>query len=112
MADHAKADRSAQIEAFLRQAGWGDAERFNVADDASTRSYIRLKRGETQALLMNAPKGSEAPGEPEGATVEDRRQIGYNALARLAGPNLEAFLSVAQELRRRGFSAPDVYAVE
>jgi aminoglycoside/choline kinase family phosphotransferase len=105
-------DRAAQIEAFLKDAGWQDAARSAVADDASTRSYIRLQRGEMRALLMIAPKGSEAPGEPDGATVEQRRAIGYNALARLAGPNLEAFVAIAQELSRRGFSAPTVLATD
>lgn len=103
-------ERAEALRTFVAQAGWGDAARSAIQGDASTRSYERLHMGEKRAVLMNAPKGEEAPGEPDEASVEDRRAIGYNALARLAGPNLEAFLAVAQELGRRGLSAPKIYA--
>lgn len=105
-------ERLAFMETFIARAGWGDAARHAIKGDASTRSYQRLTRGTEQAVLMNAPKGEEAPGEREGATVEERRALGYNALARLAGPNLEAFLTIAQELTRRGFSAPGIIAAD
>ena len=105
-------ERAAVIEAFLRKAGWGGAQRDPVPGDASTRSYQRLEKNGRRALLMNAPRGAEGAGEPEGATVAERRAIGYNALARLAGPNLEAFLAVAQELGRRDFSAPRILAAD
>ena len=97
---------------FLAKAGWGDAERVAIPGDASTRSYERLVLDVQRAVLMNAPKCEEGAGEPDGASVEVRRQIGYNALARLAGPNLEAFLSVAQELAQRDFSAPRIIAAD
>lgn len=103
-------NRDDVINAFLSDAGWANAVRAPIPGDASTRSYERLSLGDRRAILMNAPQGEEAPGETDGASVEDRRKIGYNALARLAGPNLEAFLTIAQELTRRGFSAPKIYA--
>ena len=105
-------DRDALIEVFLQEAGWESALRSPIEGDASTRSYMRLSQEGQLAVLMNAPRGDEAPGEPEGATIEARRAIGYNALARLAGPNMEAFVALAGELRRRGFSAPEIYAVD
>lgn len=105
-------ERLALMDAFISKAGWGDAERVPVKGDASTRSYVRLVRKGQQAVLMNAPHGAEPAGEPDGASVEDRRQIGYNALARLAGPNLEAFLTIAEQLSIRGFSAPHIYAAD
>ncbi|MGB6229713.1 MAG: phosphotransferase, partial [Litorimonas sp.] len=56
--------------------------------------------------------GAEAPAEPAGASVADRRALGYNALARLAGPNLEAFLTLAEQLSIRNFSAPHIFAAD
>lgn len=105
-------ERNRALQDFIQQAGWGTAAQSPIKGDASTRSYMRLKQGDRVAVLMNAPAGAEAPGEPEGATIEDRQKLGYNAVARLAGPNLEAFLCVGQELKIRGFSAPDIIAAD
>ncbi len=101
-------DRLAEMEAFINDAGWALAVREPIQGDASTRSYQRLRLDGRNAVLMNAPRGEEGAGEPFGATVEERRAIGYNALARLAGPNMEAFLVIAEQLRIRGFSAPEI----
>lgn len=105
-------ERLAWLEDFVAHAGWGEAEREAIQGDASTRSYARLSMHGRKAVLMNAPKGDEAPGEPDGASVELRRALGYNATARLAGPNLEAFLTVAQQLSMRGLSAPHIIAAD
>ena len=104
--------REDEIKAFLKQAGWDKADRVAVPGDASTRRYERLSLNGDIAVLMDAPKGAEAPSEPEGATVEDRKALGYNAVARLAGPNPEAFACIANELTMRGFSAPKVIAAD
>ena len=101
-------DRLAEMESFINAAGWSVAVREPIQGDASTRSYQRLSMDGRNAVLMNAPRGKEGAGEPDGATVEQRRAIGYNALARLAGPNMEAFLVVADQLGMRGFSAPEI----
>lgn len=105
-------DRAAQIEAFLTDNGWGEALRDPVPGDASTRRYERLSLGPQKAVLMDAPKGAETPSEPEGASIADRRALGYNALARLAGPNPESFAAIANELTIRGYSAPDIIAAD
>ena len=105
-------DRNRNIKAFLKGTGWADAERNPVPGDASSRRYERLSRGDEKAVLMDAPKAAEAPSEPEDASVEDRRALGYNALARLAGPNQESFAAIAKELTMRGFSAPKVLAAD
>lgn len=105
-------DRATQIETFLAGAGWGDASRVPVPGDASTRRYERLMLNGEKAVLMDAPKGAEMPSEPEGASVEDRRKLGYNALARLAGPNPESFAAIASELTKRGFSAPGIFTAD
>ncbi len=104
--------RKAYIQSFLEAADWGHAERNPVPGDASTRRYERLSLDGDRAVLMDAPRGVEAPCEPEGATVSERRALGYNAVARLAGPNLESFSAIARELSRRGFSAPRIIAAD
>lgn len=43
--------------AFLQKAGWDTAERQFLAGDASDRSYLRLRRGDQTAVLMDAPPG-------------------------------------------------------
>ncbi len=100
------------IISFLSDAGWAEALRNPVPGDASTRSYERLTLGDQKAVLMKAPRGAELPTEPDGADESLRRQLGYNAMARLAGPNLEAFLGIANALTMRGFSAPHIYATD
>ncbi|MGE0409647.1 MAG: aminoglycoside phosphotransferase family protein [Amphiplicatus sp.] len=104
--------RCAERAEFLKEAGWSAANAFPLAGDASTRSYERLDLGGRRALLMNAPPRAEsAPCPPEAGPAE-RRALGYNARARLAGPNLNAFLAVASRLRAAGLSAPAVYAAD
>lgn len=105
-------DRQAARAAFLAAAGWAGAEVRPLAGDASTRSYERLFLGGRTALLMNAPPAAEGAPCPPGAGADERRRLGYNAMARLAGPNLNAFLAVAETLRAAGLSAPEVYAAD
>jgi len=102
-------NRDALKSAFLESAGWASADRRPVPGDASTRSYERLARDGEKAVLMDAPRAAELPTEPDGADETMRRQLGYNAMARLAGPNSEAFVAIANELSIRGFSAPKIY---
>ena len=103
-------ERDAEITAFLARAGWGDASVESFPGDASSRRYFRLTRGEELAVLQDAPRGAEAPTEPEGASAADRELLGYNALARLAGPEPAAFACLSNELVIRGFSAPKILA--
>lgn len=105
-------DRNDARAAFLAAAGWGGAEAVPLAGDASTRSYQRLRRNGAPAVLMIAPPGAEAPPCPPGAAEAVRRSLGYNAMARLAGPNLNAFVALSKALREAGLSAPEVYAAD
>ncbi len=105
-------EREVEIKAFLVDAGWGEAEVESFPGDASSRRYFRLTRGNELAVLQDAPCGAETPAEPEGASVEDRRELGYNALARLAGPEPAAFACFSNELVIRGFSAPNILAAD
>jgi aminoglycoside/choline kinase family phosphotransferase len=78
-------DRDAQIDAFLRRAGWSAARRRPLAGDASNRRYLRLlgDAGAT-AVLMDAP--------PE------------------RGEDVRPFLTIARHLAGLGLSAPAVLA--
>lgn len=105
-------ERRADMETFIKASGWGDAEVEAFPGDASSRCYFRLTRGPDIAVLMDAPKGAETPNETEGASVEDRIKLGYNAIARLAGPDPSAFVAIDNELVTRGFSAPKIMAAD
>lgn len=112
MTDAAAAIRAEARAAFLKAAGWEKAEAHALAGDASTRSYERLTLGGRRALLMNAPPAAESAACPVDASPEERRALGYNAMARLAGPNLNAFVAIANALRLTGLSAPEIYAAD
>ena len=105
-------ERDLEIKVFLAGAGWGDAVIESFPGDASSRRYFRLTRGDKLAVLQDAPRGAETPAEPEGATVADREILGYNAMARLAGPEPAAFACLSNELVMRGFSAPKILAAD
>lgn len=102
--------RRSIMMAFIDQAGWGGAELRPLAGDASSRSYVRLVRGAHTAMLMDQPRGAEMAACPPGASESDRRKLGYNAMARLAGPDCRPFAAVGHFLRGQGLSAPDTIA--
>jgi hypothetical protein len=112
MKTDARARRAEERRAFLDASGWGQAIALPMAGDASTRSYERLTLGDRRAVLMNAPPAAESAACPPGASPEERRRLGYNAMARLAGPNLNAFTAIAKALRDAGLSAPGIYAAD
>jgi aminoglycoside/choline kinase family phosphotransferase len=104
--------RNDAMTAFLTEAGWGAAERRPLAGDASTRHYVRLHLGARTAMLMDQPQSAEAPVASPSATPEERRALGYNALARLAGADCARFVAAARYLRKRGLAAPEIYAAD
>lgn len=106
------AERSEAMRAFIAREGWGDAKLAPLPGDASTRRYIRLAKGSRKAMLMDQPQGAETPPCPPDASAEERRVLGYNAVARLAGADCARFTAVAGYLRTRGLSAPDIYAAD
>ncbi|WP_428407087.1 aminoglycoside phosphotransferase family protein [Hyphococcus sp.] len=97
---------------FLKASGWGEAAAAPLAGDASTRSYQRLHLNGRPAVLMIAPPGAETAACPPDADEGVRRALGYNAMARLAGPNLNAFTTLSNALRGSGLSAPEIYAAD
>jgi aminoglycoside/choline kinase family phosphotransferase len=104
------AERAEAMQAFLARAGWGEAVRIPLPGDASTRRYIRLRLNGRAALLMDQPQSAETPAASAGASPSERRALGYNAVARLAGADCARFVAVAKYLRSKGLSAPDIYA--
>jgi aminoglycoside/choline kinase family phosphotransferase len=105
-------ERLEQARAFLDSAGWRGAEIAPRPGDASTRSYARVKQGARKAMLMDQPQTVETPAAPADATPEERRALGYNAVARLAGADTARFAAVASHLRGLGLSAPEIYAAD
>jgi len=55
-------NREQALETFLNATHWNDADRTPLAGDASSRTYIRLKKGNKGAILMNSPL-SERPDQ-------------------------------------------------
>ncbi|HEX4292773.1 MAG TPA: phosphotransferase [Rhizomicrobium sp.] len=105
-------ERLEQARAFLDAAGWRGAEIVPRPGDASTRSYARVTLNGRKAMLMDQPQGAESPVAATDATPEERRALGYNAVARLAGADTARFVAVANYLRGLGLSAPEIYAAD
>jgi N-acetylmuramate 1-kinase len=99
-------------EEFLRRSGWSDAAVTPLPGDASTRRYARLTSGDKRALLMDQPQSAESPAAPPKAGEAERRALGYNALARLAGADTGRFQAVAEHLQDRGLAAPRIHAAD
>jgi N-acetylmuramate 1-kinase len=105
-------ERSEAIQTFLKTAGWGDAAVMPLPGDASTRRYFRVAHGSRKAMLMDQPQHAETPAASAQATPEERRALGYNAVARLAGADTARFVAASHFLRSQGLSAPDIYAAD
>lgn len=100
------------IARFLRTTDWAGAEERPLSGDASTRRYIRLAKGGKTALLMDAPPKAESAACPPEAGEAERLKLGYNALARLAGPDSRRFAAFAETLIALGLRAPRIYAAD
>ncbi len=61
---------------------------------------------------MDQPQGAETPLAGPKANETERRALGYNALARLAGADTSRFQAVADYLRARGLAAPEILAAD
>jgi hypothetical protein len=97
---------------FLNRAGWGAAKVTPLPGDASTRHYARLTDEKRHALLMDQPQDAETPPASEQASAAERKALGYNAVARLAGADTGRFVAVAEHLRGRGLAAPQIHAAD
>ncbi|PHR91830.1 MAG: aminoglycoside phosphotransferase [Robiginitomaculum sp.] len=104
--------RATQIDVFLSAHGWGDAVRTPVPGDASARRYERLVLDGKKAVLMDAPSEEDGPTCPLGASLAERKDLGYGAQAMLAGSDQAAFVCLASALTRRGFAAPHIWGAD
>ena len=93
----ARAERIAQVRAFLDESGFGEAERRRMQGDASTRIFERLTLDDQTMVLMNAPP------HPDGPPVRDGKP--YSAIAHLA-ENTIPYVALAAGLRDRNLSTP------
>jgi len=105
-------ERDDAMRAFLARSGWGRAHLTPLPGDASTRHYLRATANGRKAMLMDQPQGAETPASPPHASAEERRALGYNAVARLAGADCGRFVAVADYLKKRGLSAPEIIAAD
>jgi N-acetylmuramate 1-kinase len=105
-----ESERADSARTFLADAGWDGATLSPLPGDASTRRYIRVARNGHTAMLMDQPQNAEAAPCPPSATADERRTLGYNAVARLAGADCRRFIAAARFLRGRGLAAPEIYA--
>ncbi len=94
-----RAERIAQLRAFLDEAGYANAERRRMVGDASTRIFERLTRSGDTAILMNAPR------RPDGPPVRGGKP--YSAIAHLAEDTVP-YVAVAAGLRERNLSTPAI----
>ncbi len=99
--------RESEILEFLSSAGWADGQRTALNADASTRRYERRRRKTNTVMLMDAPP-LESPPCPIDADDDQRIELGWNAVSRLAASRVEAFSAVSSYLNRLGLSAPAV----
>lgn len=78
-------DRQSETDAFLTAAGWDRTTRHQIAGDASSRSYARLRQADGRcAILMDAPP--------------------------ITGETTRPFTRIARHLLAQGLSAPRIYA--
>lgn len=102
--------RESQIRDFVDKAGFKQAEIQPMPGDASSRRYARVLRPGSSLILMDQSRGVEAAACPPDANEARRKDLGYNAMARLAGPDCRPFAAVSTFLREHGLSAPEIIA--
>lgn len=96
-----KLERFIAVDQFIKDAGWEDAERRFLQGDASSRRYMRLRKKQSQAILMDSPK------QPDGPPVRDGKP--YSQIAHLA-EDVTPFFAIGKELRVNGIYTPEIYA--
>ena len=97
-----KLERMEVVAGFLAATNMKDARRSFFQGDASSRRYEKLEAAAGECcLLMDMP---DVPDGPPG-----RHGKPYSALAHLA-TGISAVLAINNELRARGFSAPETLA--
>lgn len=91
------------LAGFLEDTAFAEADARYLQGDASARAYARLVLPDRRAVLMNAPR------QPDGPPIRDGKP--YSALVHLA-EDVKPFVAVAEALRARGLSAPEILAFD
>jgi aminoglycoside/choline kinase family phosphotransferase len=104
--------REEALRAFIHASDWRGGTLHPLPGDASTRRYIRVVKDGYSAMLMDQPQNAETPSAGKDTTPEERRRLGYNAVARLAGADCARFAAVGSYLRRAGLAAPELYSTD
>jgi len=99
----ARLARSLAVRHFLDQAGSQGAARRYLQGDASSRTYETIRHDGTEVILMNMPARSDDRPVRDG--------LPYPRLVHLA-ESVRPFVAVGEELRRHGFSAPEIFAAD
>lgn len=95
--------RTRLIRAFLQRHGKGTATRRYLQGDASPRGFETIRDADGSLILMNAPPVPGGPVIRDGMT--------YREIVHLAD-GVRAVVAIGEELRRRGFHAPALHAVD
>jgi N-acetylmuramate 1-kinase len=109
--------RQQAMAAFIDASGWGGNAAVPLADDASFRSYYRLRRGRESVVVMDAPPPQEDVG-PYVAVAATLRGLGLSAPMVLAEDRAQGFLLIEDfgddtytRLLQRGAHEPALYAL-
>jgi aminoglycoside/choline kinase family phosphotransferase len=90
-------DRTALIDQFLHQSGFGTAQRIALPGDASFRRYMRLVGGAQPAMLMDAPPRAGEDCKPFSAIARHLRALNLTA-PKILAEDLEQGLLVLEDL--------------
>jgi len=93
--------RSREIGNFLRANIKQNYQREPFAADASARNYELVNAAGNFSILM------DAPGAPDGPPVKNG--LPYSRIAHLA-EEVASFVTIAKQLRAKGYYAPEIYA--
>jgi tRNA threonylcarbamoyl adenosine modification protein YjeE len=98
-----RVERIAALQDFLDRTDYAEADRRRMQGDASSRIYEHLRNEGKSAILMNSPR------RPDGPPVRGNKP--YSVIAHLA-EDVKPFVAMANGLRERGFSAPEILEVD
>lgn len=100
----ARVKRAVELYEFIAAIpAWREATPVYLQGDASTRSYARLIKQGSSAILMDAPK------QPDGPPLKNGKS--YSQIAHLA-EDVGPFVAIGELLQSRGVAAPALIAAD
>jgi len=94
-------DRSELGAHFLKDQGWGSAEREFLQGDASSRKYEILHMDAKRALFVDSPEKPDVPPAGHDKTYAETAHIAKSVVP---------FVALAHYLKHIGFTVPDILA--